>query len=72
MNTTARLWADLGERAGWTLLQAGFGLALIDQLNLPAPWAAVAATTLAVVKGLLASRFGTGSAATVPITLERY
>lgn len=68
---TSRQWADLGERSAWTLLQAGVGVELVDLLALPA-WAAIPiAGALAAVKAALASRWGAGSAATLPPSLER-
>jgi|1185.fasta_scaffold1810349_2 hypothetical protein len=72
MNTTTKRWADLGERAAWTLLQAGFGIELVELSGMP-EWAAVPiAGALAAVKSYLASQFGNGSAATVPQSVERY
>ena len=71
MNSTAKRWADLGERAAWTLLQAGFGIEIVNLSGLP-EWAAVPiAGALAAVKAALASRFGNGTSATLPARVER-
>lgn len=72
MRASAKLWADLGERAIWTLLQAGVATEAIGLLDLPA-WAAVpVAGVLAGVKSLLAAQFGNGTAATLPSSIERF
>lgn len=66
----SKQWGDLGERAGWTLLQAGFGVEVVALLDLPA-WAAVPlAGALAGVKAALAQRFGNGTGATLPAGVE--
>lgn len=72
MNTTGRRWADLGERVGWTLLQAGFGIEIINLLDLPPVLAVPIAGALAAVKSALAQQFGNGTAATVPQSVERF
>jgi hypothetical protein len=61
-------WADITERAVWTLLQAGVGVSVVVALNIPEPWAVVIAGVLAVAKGELATKFGDGTAATLPAT----
>jgi len=71
MNESGKARADIAERAVWTLLQAGTGTAVIAALDLSPAWSAVIAGGLAVVKGMLASQFGTGSAATLPTSVER-
>lgn len=63
-----RRWLDIGERAVWTLLQAGVGVAVVEALDIPEAWAAVIALALAVAKGELATKFGDGTAATLPAT----
>lgn len=71
MGATAKLWADLGERAIWTLLQAGVAETAVNLLDLP-PVAAVAIMgALSGIKSLLASQFGNGTAATLPSSVER-
>lgn len=67
----SKQWADLGERAVWTLIQSGVALAAVELLNLPEVWAMAVAGLLAGVKGYLASRVGNGTAATLPADLER-
>ena len=72
MSATGKLWADLGERAIWTLLQAGLASEAVNLLALP-PWAAVPiAGVLAGVKALFAAQFGNGTAATLPTSAERF
>lgn len=66
-----RQWADLGERAAWTLIQAGVGYELVTLLDLPGSWGVAAAGLLSVVKSVLAARWGNGTAATLPRALER-
>jgi hypothetical protein len=71
--TTARTarrskWADIGERAAWTLLEAGVGVSVVEALDVPQAWAVVIAGVLAAVKGQLATKFGDGTAATLPST----
>lgn len=61
-----RKWADIGERAAWTLLEAGVGVSVVEALDVPQAWAVVIAGVLAAVKGQLATKFGDGTAATLP------
>jgi hypothetical protein len=61
-----RRWADIGERAAWTLLQAGVGVSVVEALDVPPAWAVVIAGVLAAVKGELATKFGDGTASTLP------
>lgn len=69
-DVSAKAWADLGERTVWTLLQAGFGMEVVNLLDLPA-WVAVpVAGALAAVKVAMAQQFGQGSGATLPRDLE--
>jgi hypothetical protein len=60
--------ADVVERTVWTLLQAGVGVSVVAALEIPEPWAVVIAGVLAAVKGQLATKFGDGTAATLPST----
>lgn len=69
---SAKQWADLGERTGWTVLQSGVALTAVEYLGLPEFWAVLVAGALAGVKGYLASRVGNGTAATLPSHLEHY
>lgn len=71
MRESAKLWADLGERAIWTLLQAGVATEALNLFQLD-PWLAVPiAGALSGLKSLLAAQFGNETAATLPKTLER-
>lgn len=71
MNETSKKWADLGERAAWTVVQSGVALSAVELLDLPEFWFVLLAGALAGVKGYLASRVGNGTAATLPQHLER-
>jgi hypothetical protein len=64
-----RLW-DIAERVIWTALQVGLAEALIIALEMPQKWILVFTPLLALVKTLLASKFGQTSAATLPATLD--
>ena len=62
-------WRDLTERVFWTAVQAGLGLVTVEALGVPVAYAAVVATVLAVVKGLVARKLGDpDSASTLPTT----
>lgn len=65
--TTRRYILDLAERVFWTFLQGGLGVITVDALDLPV-WAVVpVATGLALLKGLVAKKIGSGNtAATLP------
>lgn len=63
--------ADIAERVLWTAVQAALGVITADLLGLPAAWVPVFAMALSAVKSFVASQLGTGSAATLPIGLER-
>jgi len=41
---------DLGERAGWTALQAALGVGIADLSSIPVWWALPIATALSAVK----------------------
>lgn len=71
MSATSKQWADLGERVAWTLLQAGIGVEAVNLLDVSPAWAAAIAGGLAVIKGMLAVQFGNGTAATLPVSVER-
>lgn len=64
-----RVW-DIIERVLWTALQVGLAEALIVAFEMPQRWVLVFTPALALVKTLLASKFGTTSAATLPATLD--
>lgn len=68
---SSKAWADLGERAVWTLVQAGIGYEVVALLNLPGIWGALAASAVSVIKSALATRWGNGTSATLPTGLER-
>lgn len=68
--SAASTWADLGERAAWTLLQAGIGEEAVHLVSWPQWAVAPIAMGLALIKGALASKFGKGTAATLPAKLE--
>jgi hypothetical protein len=70
MSETAGKWADLAERAIWTLAEAGIGVAVVELAGIPQVWAVPIAGALAAVKGALAQKFGNESAATLPVALE--
>lgn len=71
MNETTRAWADWGERVGFTVLQAGLGESAVYLLDLP-QWALVPIVgALVAVKAALAQKFGNGTSAALPVTLER-
>lgn len=64
-------WADLAERATWTLLQAGIGEAIVLTAELPSWLVIPIAGAIAAIKAGLAQKFSvTGSAATLPVTLD--
>lgn len=46
------------ERVFWTAVQAGLGLITVEVFDLPAAYAPLVATALAVVKGYVARRVG--------------
>ena len=48
----------LFERVFWTAVQAALGVVTVEMFDLPAVWAPVVATVLAVVKGYVARRIG--------------
>lgn len=63
-------WFDIGERSAWTLLEAGIGLEVVAQFDLPVYVAVAIAGALAGVKAKLAQKFGNGTGATVPVRQE--
>jgi hypothetical protein len=73
--TRKQRWADLAERALWTLVQSGIAVGavdlLIDQLPGQAWYAPVVAMVASLIKGWLAQRIGqTATAATLPGDLD--
>lgn len=64
-----RVW-DIVERVAWTALQVGLAEALIVAFDMPQKWVLVFTPLLSLAKTLLASKFGTTSAATLPATLD--
>lgn len=76
MRSRSRL-ADIVERALWTLVQTASAAALVTGWNaldigpdLSRAWVPPLAFVLSCVKGELATRFGNGTAATLPAALE--
>lgn len=64
---TKTLFLDLLERAAWTAAQAFLAVFTVSDLSTARTGAiAAAAAVLSLVKGLVASRTGDGSAATLP------
>lgn len=63
--------ADIAERVLWTAAQAALGVITAELLDVPVAWVPVFAMTLSAVKSWVATRLGTGSAATLPVSLER-
>lgn len=72
MTATGAQWADFGERTAWTLLQAGLGTELVALTGLPEVWTIPIIGALAAVKAALATRWGNGTSATLPASLERF
>lgn len=71
MNETVKAWADWGERVGFTVLQAGLGEAAVNLLDLP-QWALLPIVAVLVgVKAALAQKFGNGTSAALPASVER-
>lgn len=68
--STASKWADLGERAAWTLVQAGVGEEIVQLVSGPQWLVPLLALALSGIKSALAQRFGSGTAATLPASLE--
>lgn len=62
--------ADIAERGVWTALQTLTAAGVVTWLELDAGWIVPVAAALAFVKGAIAERFGNGSAATLPGSLE--
>lgn len=49
-------WIDLGERAGWTLLQAAVGFGITEASGITAWWAVPVATALSAAKTWVTGR----------------
>lgn len=69
MFTNAKL-ADVIERSVWTALQVVSAVMVVTFFNLDPKWAPVIAVALAILKGLLATKFGNGTASTLPSSIE--
>lgn len=73
---TKAQWLDLLERSAWTFAQTFVGVILATGLldagstDLEAWKAAAIAAAIAGVKAVIATRFGNGTAATLPATVE--
>lgn len=74
-------WADVAERTAWTLVQGTTAVGLVVGWNaleglpdLPPGYQALAipvlAALLASIKGALATKYGQGSASTLPVAVE--
>lgn len=72
MTTTAKQkWADLAERAVFTLLETGLALQAVELLDIPKTWAVPIAGLLAVIKSALAAKLSeNGTAAVMPAELD--
>jgi hypothetical protein len=72
MQQNGKLWADLGERAAWTLIQGGLAGEAVTLFDL-SPWLALPIMgALSGLKSWLASQVGNGTAATLPQSAERF
>lgn len=72
MNKLLAKYAKLLERVGWTAAQAGLGLVTVEVLDIPAAWAPIVATALAVVKGIVAKKVGNKDTyALLPASLDK-
>ena len=62
---------DILERVFWTAVQAGLGIVVVEQLDIPVAYAPIAAVVLAAIKAAVATRVGVqGSASTLPADLD--
>lgn len=61
---------DIVERSAWTLVQTTSAAAIVEAFGLPLTDIPIIALGFAVVKSVLATRFGNGTAATLPKSLE--
>lgn len=62
---------DVIERVFWTAVQAGLGVVVVEQLDIPIAYAPLVAVVLAAVKSAVATRVGVqGSASTLPADLD--
>lgn len=67
----SKQWADLAERAVWTLLQGGTAIGIVELLNIPEAYAIPIMGALAAIKSKLTQKFSTtGTAATLPERLD--
>jgi hypothetical protein len=62
--------ADILERGAWTALQVVTAVGVQQWFDLDETWVPVIAVILAFIKGAAATRFGNGSAATLPSDVE--
>jgi hypothetical protein len=62
--------ADVLERGLWTALQVVTAEAVVQFFDLDQTWLVPIAAGLAFLKGVIARRFGNGSAATLPKNLD--
>jgi hypothetical protein len=68
---TSRDWADLGERTLSTVFQAGLVESGIYLLGLDQVWLIPLIGAVTAVKAALARKFGNGTSAALPQSLER-
>ncbi|MCU0297626.1 MAG: hypothetical protein MUF33_03785 [Candidatus Nanopelagicales bacterium] len=62
--------ADVLERGVWTALQVVSAAAVVEFFELDPVWTVPIAAGLAFLKGVIARRYGNGSAATLPMSLD--
>jgi hypothetical protein len=63
-------YLDILERVIWTTVQVVSAAAVVEFFNLDPKWAVPIAVVLAAVKNILATRFGNGTASTLPASVE--
>lgn len=67
---TKAQYLDVTERLLWTALQVVSAGAVVELFGLDPKWIVLIAAVMAAVKGLLATKFGNGTASTLPASLE--
>jgi len=61
---------DILERVIWTAIQVVTAGGIVTFFNLDLKWAAPIAVGIAIIKNVIASQFGNGTASTLPISVE--
>lgn len=70
MKFSGAQWLDILERLLWTALQVVGADAVVQFFDWDTKWIVPIAALLAGIKGLLASKFGNGTASTLPVSVE--